>query len=184
MPQLCLDVEGGVLVNGRLVRLWECNGTNAQRWVLRIGFTTQYTYTSDGLSSINNYFTQLSPSAAPGLCLGYPSGLNFGSRIELSDCVINARSSWGWGVRRIGGIVYPHIVSKFANLTAGSPQGINTTHSMLWMKSPTDPPPALPSVLLKSALDSAKCIARNGDPRTMSMYIQVLKKNDGGHSAL
>ncbi|KAF6747303.1 G-X-X-X-Q-X-W domain-containing protein [Ephemerocybe angulata] len=33
----CLDVQGGVLANGTPVQIYECNGTTAQKWVIKRG---------------------------------------------------------------------------------------------------------------------------------------------------
>jgi hypothetical protein len=36
-PNKCLDVRGAIFANGTPVQIYDCNGTNAQKWVIRQG---------------------------------------------------------------------------------------------------------------------------------------------------
>lgn len=73
---LCLDVEWGNATNGTNVRLWTCNGDNAQKWVY---------------DSANGYLR-----SALGKCLDNRGHQHDGGEIVIWDCVDSNNLRFDW----------------------------------------------------------------------------------------
>ncbi len=72
----CLDVEGGNTANGTNVRLWDCNGSNAQKWVY---------------DAANGYLR-----SALGKCLDNRGQAYNGGEIVIWDCVDSNNLRFDW----------------------------------------------------------------------------------------
>ena len=81
----CLDVPGASTTNGTQVQLWDCNGTNAQRWTWNTGDSTV---------------------RALGKCLDVTSsGTANGTKTQLWTC--NGTGAQAWQSRADGSLLNP-----------------------------------------------------------------------------
>ncbi|HEU5475963.1 MAG TPA: family 16 glycosylhydrolase [Actinophytocola sp.] len=102
----CVDVAGANPANGTPVQLWDCNGTNAQRWTLGTDATIR----------------------ALGKCLDVTSaGTANGTPVQLWDC--NGTGAQRWTVTAARDIVNPQ-----ANkcLDASNSSSANGTRLQIW----------------------------------------------------
>jgi Ricin-type beta-trefoil lectin domain/GDSL-like Lipase/Acylhydrolase family len=75
----CLDVAGGSMSAGTAVNVYDCNGTDAQRWVFAGG--------------------QVRPAAATQLCLAFDSPSSGTPRARLAACGSGSRQQWAFESR-------------------------------------------------------------------------------------
>jgi len=70
----CLDVSGANFAVGTTVNIYDCNGTNAQKWVFS--------------------GSQIKPEAAQHLCLAFDNPLLGTPRLRLASCGSSTRQQW------------------------------------------------------------------------------------------
>jgi len=75
----CVDVSGAKFTSGTTVNLYDCNGTDAQRWVF-----------------MGN---QIRPAANTSLCLAFDSPLLTRPRLRLANCSTSSRQQWSFEPR-------------------------------------------------------------------------------------
>ncbi|MCX4436807.1 ricin-type beta-trefoil lectin domain protein [Streptomyces mirabilis] len=103
----CLDVAGGSSANGTAVQLYDCNGSDAQRW----------TVAGDG--SVQ----------ALGKCLDVTSASTAdGAKVQLYDC--NGTGAQRWSYNGATGDVVNSAAGKCLDVTGNS--GVNGARAQIW----------------------------------------------------
>jgi hypothetical protein len=107
---LCLDLNGGVAADDNHIQVYECNGTDAQRWTLATdgtlgvldkcafatGDATVHIVTCDGRTPAQwRTSGQTVVNAANGFCLTDPSnGAGSGTAVTVTSCSGAPNQSW------------------------------------------------------------------------------------------
>ncbi|GHH15770.1 lectin [Streptomyces lanatus] len=103
----CLDVAGGSTANGTAVQLYDCNGSEAQRWSVR----------ADG--SVR----------ALGKCLDVTAGaVADGAKVQLYDC--NGSGAQQWSYSASSGDVVNRAADKCLDVTDNS--SVNGARAQIW----------------------------------------------------
>ena len=102
---LCMDIDGGVMSNGRQVRLWSCNGSRAQKW--------KYEQSTGLIRAVKN----------PNFCLDVADGSFYdGSDVQLWSCKAgHANQTWDL----LGNTVRPRANHGLAIDAFGASKGAN-----------------------------------------------------------